>query len=102
MAVEKFSISLPDDLVIDIDELAVSEGLTRSGVIREAAATYVASRKSVQYERLRRERIDSALAGFEQVAASWGQDDQTSLDHLRVLRGECAEGRGGREDEHRG
>lgn len=88
MAVDKFSVSLPGSLTRDIDEIASSEGLTRSAVIREAAAAYVASRKSADYEQARRERIDEALAGFEEVAAGWGDDRRTSLDYLRELRGD--------------
>lgn len=88
MAVDKFSVSLPGSLTRDIDEIASSEGLTRSAVIREAAAAYVASRKSAEHEQARRDRIDEALAGFEEVSAGWGADERTSLDHLRELRGE--------------
>jgi len=88
MAVDKFSISLPGSLTRDIDEIASSEGSTRSAVIREAAAAYVASRRSAVYEQARRDRIDQALAGFAEVAAGWGADERTSLDYLRELRGE--------------
>ncbi len=90
MAVDKFSISLPGDLLGDIDALAKVDGRSRSAVIREAAAAYVASRESARYEQARRERIDHALAGFEEVAARWGEDELTSLGHLRELRGEVS------------
>lgn len=88
MAVDKFSISLPEDLASDIEQIAHADGLSRSAVIREAAATYVASRKSAARDRARRERIDSALAGFEEVASSWGEDPLNSRAHLRRLRAE--------------
>ncbi len=88
MGVDKFSISLPQDLANDIEQIADADGLSRSAVIREAAATYVASRKAAARDRVRRERIDSALAGFEEVASSWGEDGLTSLEHLRRLRAE--------------
>jgi len=34
MAVDKFSISLPEELVASVDEIAAAGGLTRSAVIR--------------------------------------------------------------------
>lgn len=92
MAVDKFSISLPEDLASDIEQIAHADGLSRSAVIREAAASYVASRKSAARDRVRRERIDSALASFEEVASSWGEDPLTSLAHLRRLRAEDSVG----------
>jgi len=96
MPVDKFSISLPEELVADVDDLAKADGLTRSGVIREAAEAYVAARQSADYEQRRRERIDDALAGLDVVASQWGADDRSSLDYLREIRGDDdAPGTGG-------
>ncbi len=88
MPVGKFSISLPEELVADVDEIASDEGLTRSAVIREAASRYVAARRTAQYERQRRERMDEALRGLEDIAASWGEDDRSGAEYLREIRGD--------------
>ncbi|MBU4557338.1 MAG: ribbon-helix-helix protein, CopG family [Actinobacteria bacterium] len=92
MAVEKFSISLPEELVSDLDALADVSGLTRSAMIREATATYVVERKSAQFEAKRRTRIDDALAGLDVVASQWGDDEHSGLEYLSEIRGEGALG----------
>jgi len=92
MTVEKFSISLPKELVGDVDRLADADGLTRSALIREATATYVADRNSSAYEARRRTRIDDALAGLNLVAAQWGDDEHSGLEYLSEIRGEGALG----------
>ncbi|MDO9108861.1 MAG: ribbon-helix-helix protein, CopG family [Coriobacteriia bacterium] len=89
---EKFSISLPEELVSDLDALADANGLTRSAMIREATATYVVQRKSAQFEAKRRTRIDDALAGLDVVASQWGDDDHSGLEYLSEIRGEGALG----------
>jgi len=88
MAVEKFSVSLPDDLVADVESIAEQDGLTRSAVIREATARYVAERKSVAYEAERRRRIGAAIEGFRTIADAWGSDERPSLSYLREVRGD--------------
>lgn len=91
MAVEKFSISLPEELVTSLDKIAVQDGLTRSAVIREVAAEYVAKRRSKAYEEERRKKIDGAIAGFERIAKQWGADERSAADVLREMR-EAEEG----------
>lgn len=88
MPVDKFSISLPEDLLAQVDELAAADGLTRSAIIREAAADYVATRKSEQYAARRRERVDRAIVGFRGIAQRWGGDDRSGTQYLRDLRSE--------------
>jgi Arc/MetJ-type ribon-helix-helix transcriptional regulator len=88
MGVDKFSISLPTDLLEQIDEIVRDEGSSRSGVIREAAAAYVAARASETYEAERKQRIDEALEGFDSIAELWGPDDRSGLELLAELRGE--------------
>ena len=88
MPVEKFSISLPGDLVIEVDAIASAEGLSRSAVIRDATAAYVTRRQSAAGEMARRSQLDEALAGFDAVAQSWGPDSTDSLGYLRLVRGE--------------
>ena len=88
MAVDKFSISLPTDLLAEVDAIAEADELSRSAVIREATATYVSARVSAAYEAERSRRVGEALEGFDAVAAKWGADERSSLDLLRELRGE--------------
>lgn len=88
MAVDKFSISLPTDLLAQIDEVAHAEGVSRSGVIREAAAAYVTARTSAAYEAERARRIDEAVATFDAIAEGWGADERSAIELLRELRGE--------------
>ncbi len=86
MGVEKLSISLPEELVASLDAIADTEGLTRSGLIRELAADYVTRRASGERERLRRERVDAAIAGFESIAEEWGHDERTASEVLAEMR----------------
>lgn len=88
MAVDKFSISLPEELVAEVDEIARLDGLTRSAVIREAMTAYVAERRSAQYEQTRRDRVAKAIESFDAIAAEWGADERSGADYLAELRGE--------------
>lgn len=88
MPVDKFSISLPEELVADVDELARIDGLTRSAIIREATVGYVTKRKHARFEAERRTRIDSAIEGFQQVSDEWGADERTATELLREIRSE--------------
>lgn len=93
MSVEKFSISLPEELVASLDEIALQDALTRSGLIREVMAGYVARRTSDAYESERRERIDRAIEGFKRIAEEWGHDERTAAQLIREMR-EAEEGLG--------
>ncbi len=88
MTVDKFSVSLPEELVVALDELAADEGLTRSGVLREAASRYVASREAEERRAERRRRVDSAIAAFDDIADEWGADERSGVDYLREIRGD--------------
>ncbi|MDO8847090.1 MAG: ribbon-helix-helix protein, CopG family [Coriobacteriia bacterium] len=88
MAVEKFSISLPEELVADLDEFAGQDALTRSGLIREVVSEYVSKRRSATYEEERHARITRAIEGFERLADEWGPDERSSLDLLHEIREE--------------
>lgn len=88
MAVEKFSISLPRDLTEELDDLARARGVTRSALIREAAAEYVTSRESAARETERKRRVARSLAGFDAIAASWGAEERSAAELLAEIRGE--------------
>jgi predicted transcriptional regulator len=98
--VEKFSISLPEELVCEVDEIAHEEGSSRSAVIREATADYVAARRSADFAAKRRERIDRAIDGFRDMARRWGPDERSALSYLDELRGALEiESREGEDDD---
>ena len=91
MSVEKLSVSLPGGLASRIDELAELDGVTRSALIQEAAAQYVASRDAAVREAGRRAKVDDALASLEEVAARWGADDRAGIEYLADVRGESVD-----------
>jgi predicted transcriptional regulator len=88
MPVEKLSISLPEELVHQLDELAAQDGVTRSALLREATARYVTSRASVEEEERRQASINRAVAGFDEAALLWGEDDRPGVEYLADVR--CA------------
>ena len=90
MPVEKLSVSLPNQLAARIDELAERDGVSRSALIQEAAAQYVASRDTAAQEAARRASVDAALTGFDEVAAGWGTDVRLGVEYLDDVRGESA------------
>lgn len=86
MPVEKLSISLPDGLARQLDELAKEDCVTRSSLVREATARYVASRASDAQARRRRAGVERAVAGFDEVASLWGEDERAGIEYLADVR----------------
>ena len=86
MPSEKLSVSLPAQLAARIDALAGEAGISRSALIQEAAAQYVASRDAVVAESIRRAQVDAALTGFDEIAAAWGADQRTGVQYLDDVR----------------
>jgi predicted transcriptional regulator len=92
MPVDKFSVSMPDALVAEVDKIASSEGLNRSAVIREATEAYITAHKAATAEQRRGERIGQAIEGFKGIAESWGDDSTSGLQYLDSVRGEGGPG----------
>lgn len=88
MGVEKVSISLPRELAAQIDEVAQADGVTRSQLIAEAAASYITRRRRVAEEDARRESIDRALIGLDELASRWGDDELPGVVYLHEVRGD--------------
>jgi predicted DNA-binding protein len=94
MAAYKVNISLPEELVERIDEVAGELGLTRSGFVAEASARYVADVKNLSAEEQRRRDIDRARATWQRIGAKLtpediqGMMDQTRRDRERGWHGE--------------
>jgi metal-responsive CopG/Arc/MetJ family transcriptional regulator len=83
MAVYKVNVSLPRELVTEIDQVAAERGLSRSGFIAEASARYVADLKSLSAEELRKRKFDEALADMSERAKRIPQD----VDYMKIIRG---------------
>ncbi len=66
MAVYKVNVSLPPELVEQIDCAAAEQGLSRSGFIAEASSRYVAELRETSAEEERVRRIDAAIASMKE------------------------------------
>jgi metal-responsive CopG/Arc/MetJ family transcriptional regulator len=64
----KINISVPDELLEDIDALAAELHRSRSGFVAEASARYVADIRAEQAERERREQIGEAMQAMREIA----------------------------------
>ena len=85
----RVTISLPDDLLAQLDAIARDESLTRSDVVREAAGTYLASRASGSEAAQRLQAVEEGVTWLKQIAAQSADDSKPSLDVLREVRGEA-------------
>lgn len=85
MPVYKVNVSLPRDLVDEIDTAAAGLGLTRSGFIAEASARYVTDVRTLTAEERRRKDIERAAAAFKRIGAKVPRD-HGFLEQLRADR----------------
>ena len=88
----RVTISLPDELLAQLDGIAESESLTRSDVVREAAGQYLASRSSGTEATRRLEAVEDGIAWLKQVAEGPTPDPRPTLEILRELRREAGKG----------
>ena len=92
---ERITITLPDDLVAELDAIATGSGRSRSGVIREASAKYVTEQRVETAAAARRVAGLETLEYLEALRALPVADDRQTLDILRELRGPLDDVRGG-------
>ncbi|MBN2847860.1 MAG: ribbon-helix-helix protein, CopG family [Coriobacteriia bacterium] len=85
--VTRVTVTLPDDVLLDLDGVARAEGVTRSEVVREAAVTYLTGREASREARTRHEAIADGIAWLEQVGERHAADGESSLEILREFRG---------------
>ncbi len=64
----KINVSLPDELLLEIDELANELNRSRSGLVAEASARYVAELQAEQAAERRRQDIAAARASAREIA----------------------------------
>ena len=74
----KINISLPDELLADVDALAAELERSRSGLVAEATARYVASIYDERAEAERRARIDRAIEDAREIGRRVGTFDSTA------------------------
>jgi metal-responsive CopG/Arc/MetJ family transcriptional regulator len=79
----KVNISLPDELLDEVDSLAQELDESRSGFVREATVRYVATVRSESEERRRREQIERALASARALADSTHADGESAESIVR-------------------
>ena len=84
MATYKVNVSLPEELVSEIDEVARALGISRSGFIAEASARYAAEVRDLTEEERRRKDIERAISGFRRVRA--GLPEGYHFDYMAQLR----------------
>lgn len=82
MAVFKVNISLPPDLVGEIDAVAAGQGLSRSGFIAEASAHYITELKALAAEEERGRRIDAAIESMKER----GKLIPKGTDYMAIIR----------------
>lgn len=87
MAVEKITISLPAELVGEIDRLSEANGLSRSAFVREATAQYVIEKHTAAEASRRRNAADDLLDVLASLREREPLDSRPTLEILRELRG---------------
>lgn len=86
----RVTISLPDDLLAQLDMIASCESLTRSDVVREAASQYLAVRATDTEAAQRLQSVEEGIAWLRLVAEKPSADATPSLEILHAVRGEAS------------
>lgn len=84
MAMAKINVSIPDGLLDELDELAGELKRSRSGIVQEATALYVARIREEQAEAERRASIRGAIRQMAKLAGELEGFDAT--DAIRAER----------------
>ena len=74
----KLNISMPQELLEEIDAEASVLGLTRSGLIQEASARYVVSARQDREAEVRRLRVEEAAARMRRIGVEFGPTRDTA------------------------
>lgn len=82
----KLNISMPQELLEVIDSEAATLGLSRSGLIQEASARYVATARSDREAELRRLRTQKASERMQHIGRELGLDGAEAVELLRASR----------------
>ena len=74
----KVNVSLPDSLLEEVDDIASALGRSRSGLVQEATALYVAKIRNEQAAEERRRSISEAIAGMRELSKHLEPFDSTA------------------------
>jgi hypothetical protein len=87
--VKKVTISVPDGLLEEIDDLARQRGTTRSGLLQEAASEYVATTKADETKAVREARWRDVEKRLERIRRAPDLcPGETTLETIHRLREE--------------
>jgi metal-responsive CopG/Arc/MetJ family transcriptional regulator len=90
MPKRKIAIAISEDVLVDLDSWVGEVGGSRSAVIQEATAEYVARARTHARDHAYRERALAALEDMAALAAEYEAENPggpSSLEILRELRG---------------
>lgn len=79
----RVTITLPEDVLGRLDTIAREEGLTRSEVLREAAADYLTGRSVLAEATTRNRAVDDGISWLKEIAAA--RPEKTDDDTLAIL-----------------
>ncbi len=82
MAAYKVNVSLPEELVTEIDAAAAEMGTTRSAFIAEASTRYIVEREMAEAQDQRKRDIDGAIASMREV----GERIPRDFDYVEFIR----------------
>jgi len=88
--VRKVTISLPDELAARIDAEAAATGVTRSELVQEASAQYLAMSSDERAREELRRRRRAAIAAMAAIGAGPEKDPRPSLEIIK--EGRCFPG----------
>jgi predicted transcriptional regulator len=87
----RVTVTLSEEVLARLDEIAESDGVSRSDVVREASARYVSHRSADAAMRARAAAVEEGLEWLENIARKSEDSERTSLDVLREVRGSDVE-----------
>jgi metal-responsive CopG/Arc/MetJ family transcriptional regulator len=85
-AVTKLNISMPEELLSEIDAEADALGLSRSGLIHEASARYITQARADREAEARRLKTQAAARRMREAGAKLGLTGQDATDLLSKSR----------------
>ena len=86
----RFTVSLPEQDLARIDELAAERGVSRSELVREASERYIAASEAAGEAERRKAAGERFLRHLDELQALPALDDRPTLEILRELRGPLA------------
>lgn len=74
----KVNISIPDNLLYDVDSMAERKAMSRSGFIQEASARYVADLEAEEEHLRRQKSVEAAMEKARSLSNAVGSFDGTA------------------------